>query len=251
VSMAREEEHMETQHKHKYSSRRFQCTLCGKISKSEAALLKHIVTYHKNVTVEHSLQVSDNIFDTEGFTKADDKSLHRVESIKEIDENTGTKAKCDKCGKTLSCKSNLEWHRIRVHTKLSIFCPKCKRYFVPDHIKECHPELFENYFYKCKFCDKQFIKYSELVQHVEQGHSCGLCKIIFISAHKMEVHMREVHRITKHTNTFMLQEPETNFNLGQPRLPEKNKICGKCGSSYIKLKHHKKTCPGLHCTVAL
>ena len=163
VSRVRQEQHMERQHRHKYNRRQFQCRQCGKLSRCQEALLMHFSKYHqdlcsvqkglttenmKNCSNSHKIKIAEESTTTDQFTPPHFQD--------EEEMNVMNMVKCKQCGILLDNDSNLAWHFIRVHSQASVFCPKCKCYCPPNHLKKNHTELREQnvIVHKCRLCDK-------------------------------------------------------------------------------------------------
>ena len=249
---------MERQHKHKYKRRQFQCRQCGKLSQSQEALMMHIFKYHldlcsnqKGLTTENMKNCS-TINMVENNTKSTTTDALSPPHFSEVEEmDVMKRVKCKQCGMFLNNYSKLEWHRRRVHSQTSVFCPKCKCYFPPNHLNKNHPELRKQSFHKCRLCDRQFLKESDNLKHLEQEHSCRICNTIFSSSRGIEAHMKDIHKESHLKISKMLENPSKTAKgedkLGS-RLLVSNTLCGKCGSYYERLRLHKQVCAGVNST---
>ena len=228
--------------------------------------MKHIVKYHEDCEKSHPVQNPEMWINNSIISMVDceEKYIERGNcssslNLKNEERKIKMKVKCDKCGLYLDNQSKLEWHVKKVHCRTSFYCPKCKAYFPTDHLTKMHPELLDKCFYQCKFCDKQFMKESDNLLHLGLEHSCNICKRIVSSRRGIEAHMKEIHN---ESFTFpqskrrklpevpeAIRDAKTDTDKSAPKLSCVaicDKLCGKCGSSYVKLKVHKQLCSGMN-----
>jgi len=241
VSRVRLDHHIERQHTRNYTNRQFQCKQCGKPSQSREAIEIHISKYHKGFSPLNNINDTNKISikreKISSFPFCQSKSMER-------------RRKCEKCGLKLSTKQSLEWHHRRVHTKTSLFCPKCLSYYPKGHLKRKHPEIsHDTSLYKCGLCDKQFLNQLDNLNHQEKHHSCNICNTIFSTKKGIEAHMKENHKEIKKIVVVRESDIPEDNSIGGNETVEKrelypNHLCGKCGSFYKTLKLHKQVCLG-------
>jgi hypothetical protein len=256
VSMARLEQHIKRQHKHKYNKRQFQCRQCGKLSKCQKALMIHISKYHQDLCSNQKGFITETIKNCSYINKLENKEqsintdkISPPHSPEDGEMNVKKMVKCRQCGILLNNYSNLKWHLKRVHSQLSVFCPKCKCYFPTNHLNKNHPELREHRFYMCRLCDRQFLKESDNLKHLEREHTCRICNTIFSSGRGIEARMKDIHKECHLKTNKMLEissKPAKGDDKLESRLSVSSTLCGKCGSYYERLRLHKQVCAGVN-----
>lgn len=87
--------------------------------------------------------------------------------------------KCEVCGKKYGYKTDLDRHKIEVHSKTAnYYCNICDKYlktkaYIEDHIS-MHAD---NYVYHCKTCDKSFSTKQVFGKHMKQRHPAILFEL--------------------------------------------------------------------------
>jgi len=216
------------------------CHICGKVSKSELSLKRHIKNVHgnKNQSIEkRKCSYCNKVF-------SDDKNLSK--HIHNIHENN--EVSCHFCGKTFKSKYYLTEHIKKVHGENKRFqCefPGCtvavkSKHHLMDHVAAVHENMArytcsvcgkrhkyqsaqikcENthkgkFLYECGLCDKKF-QYKESYDIHTRSHTgekpfmCPICNLKMSMAKKIKEHIKKVHKIT-----WQEAELQTNTKISE------------------------------------
>ena len=158
-------------------------------SRCQEALVMHISKYHQDSCTNKEGPTTENIRNCFNVNKIENNKKSSTtdefsppHSPEGEEKNVMKKVKCKQCGILLNNYSKLEWHLRRVHSQTSVFCPKCKRYFPPNHLNKNHPDLKEQRFYKCRLCDRQFLDKSDNLKYFDRNILVEFAKQYFYPA---------------------------------------------------------------------
>lgn len=87
--------------------------------------------------------------------------------------------KCDVCGKKYGYKTDLDRHKIEVHSKTAnYYCNICDKYLKTKAYIDDHMSMHaDNYVYHCKTCDKSFSTKQVFGKHMKQKHPSILFEV--------------------------------------------------------------------------
>ncbi|XP_045204445.2 zinc finger protein 729-like [Mercenaria mercenaria] len=87
--------------------------------------------------------------------------------------------KCDVCGKKYGYKTDLDRHKIEVHSKTAnYYCNICDKYLKTKAYIDDHMSMHaDNYVYNCKTCDKSFSTKQVFGKHMKQKHPSILFEV--------------------------------------------------------------------------
>lgn len=87
--------------------------------------------------------------------------------------------KCDVCGKKYGYKTDLDRHKIEVHSKTAnYYCNICDKYLKTRAYIEDHMSMHaDNYVYHCKTCEKSFSTKMVFGKHMKQKHPSILFEV--------------------------------------------------------------------------
>ena len=101
------------------------------------------------------------------------------------------------------------------------FCGNNFYYFfiLKEHLIQKHEELLRRY--KCKYCQKRYIKLSHLKNHIDAIHfektfTCFLCKKIYRYKRDFDKHMRKAHKCS-------LVKRSSSEDIGEQRVIDKTR----------------------------
>ncbi|XP_075989328.1 uncharacterized protein LOC142985191 isoform X3 [Anticarsia gemmatalis] len=205
------------------------CKLCLETVDDLNSLVQHLTTEHKiqcNITIEDHLQPFKLIKNNYPCPLCDEVYRYFGLLLKHVSKShTGNKYICVFCGQSFRTDPNLRAHTIRYHSVSNnkFECNQCdmifptyvnlKSHLGKDHgIKmfkclECNEKFTTQYWmqrhmllshgggHKCSYCDKAFIKYSFMVNHIRRVHlkeknvKCRICTESFFDRQRLKMHM--------------------------------------------------------------
>ncbi|XP_077288267.1 uncharacterized protein LOC143912772 [Arctopsyche grandis] len=169
----------------------FVCNLCGKSFIYSRYLSSHRKSVHPETTVRKLLHRCNECQSEFQFRKQLQRHIARFHTVE-----CSTSVLCDICGKGLSSKEHLKFHR-RIHTgEKPHVCRTCSKGFA----KKCNLILHERVHsgekpHICSHCGKGFAQRSTLVIH-ERYHSgsrpyvCLICNKGFVAKGLLSMHQK-------------------------------------------------------------
>ena len=207
------------------------CEICNAELATIYHLIRHIETVHEDQKNYHCYECEKSF----GYQKTFQKHMRRVHksnsNVNQSNEERDKIYPCTKCEKTFAGKWLLKRHLNVIHEsngklkkkrgpkgprvpskKLSklerkikdkettVTCDKCgkdfRRSYIEQHVKWVH-EGFKPF--KCKLCDKAFIKESMVKRHVllfhekQKNYVCHLCGKAFSTDQHLQRHRESIH----------------------------------------------------------
>ncbi|CAH2007129.1 unnamed protein product [Acanthoscelides obtectus] len=155
---------------------------------------------------------------------------------------------CSTCGKSFSCKQNLQVHERSVHKMIRSFeCSYCDKSFSYANSLKVHlmTHAFETRDsptpYKCTLCEKGFLYQSSLLYHKETAHNNGR-KFACVKCGKRFNHKQRLVRhqiVHSDTRPFACNECNSAFktranlkNHQAVHRGEKRFVCKICGQKF-------------------
>ncbi|XP_017786292.1 PREDICTED: uncharacterized protein LOC108569298 [Nicrophorus vespilloides] len=172
----------------------FQCEICGKHFMFSWFLTSHRRSQHWEIMTGKPLVKYDCTICNKHYTSATGLRRHKIS--KHNYQGIDASVLCDICGKSLSSKEKLKFHR-RIHTGYKPYsCQMCSKSFTrKEQLKEHERVHTGEKPFICKFCGKGFTQRSPLRIHErthtgERPYICRLCGKGFISKGVMDTHMK-------------------------------------------------------------
>ena len=179
-----------------HEEKRVTCQYCGLKLTRRYTLKNHILAVHSNVA-KFKCSICDREFKTNAQLLAHIRTCHKeIENTESPNMST-----CDKCNKTMKT-SYLKNHIKQVHGKKHFECDICgyagalKTQLV-SHYKHIHTKRMKDI--NCTLCDKSFYAKNDLKAHVSQVHEkrrefqCALCNTKFCRSYVLKQHVISKH----------------------------------------------------------
>uniref|UniRef100_A0AAZ1XX34 C2H2-type domain-containing protein n=1 Tax=Oreochromis aureus TaxID=47969 RepID=A0AAZ1XX34_OREAU len=185
----------------------------------------------------------------------DRSHISRVNDSQALDSQRKTdtskkSVKCDTCGKTFQCKSNLTKH-LRTHTgEKPHSCSICGKGFSQMANLKTHMRIHTGEKpHSCNTCGKRFSHMITLKTHVQnhtgdKPHSCNTCGKRFSRMIHLKTHIRihtgeRPHSCSTCGKRFSQKSTlETHVRIHTGEKPHSCAICGKRFSQMANLKRH-------------
>ncbi|XP_076733113.1 uncharacterized protein LOC143413667 [Maylandia zebra] len=185
----------------------------------------------------------------------DRSHISRVNDSQALDSQCKTdtsrkSVKCDTCGKTFQCKSNLTKH-LRTHTgEKPHSCSICGKGFSQMANLKTHMRIHTGEKpHSCNTCGKRFSHMITLKTHVQnhtgdKPHSCSTCGKRFSRMIHLKTHIRihtgeRPHSCSTCGKRFSQKSTlETHVRIHTGEKPHSCAICGKRFSQMANLKRH-------------
>ncbi|XP_025832553.1 zinc finger protein 287 isoform X22 [Agrilus planipennis] len=171
----------------------FICEVCGK----EYALSKHLASHRRHQHWEILKIAPSNKFDCttcqKHYTTASGLWRHRLRyhNVQQREQFL-----CDECGKALTSKEGLKFHR-RTHSGYKPFhCSACPKKFVKKQLLKEHERTHSGERpFICKYCNRAFTQRTPLKIHErshtgERPYQCRFCDGKYVSKSVADTHMR-------------------------------------------------------------
>lgn len=162
----------------------YPCPLCEEVYRYFGLLLKHV---SKNHTGNKYICVfCGQPFRTDPNLRAHVMRHHKVSS---------NRYECDHCDLIFATYNNLKTHLGKDHGVKMFKCLECPEKFATQYWMQRHMLLVHGEGHKCSYCDKAFIKYSFMVNHVRRLHlkekniKCKICAESFFDRQRLKMHM--------------------------------------------------------------
>ncbi|XP_071050486.1 zinc finger protein 627-like isoform X7 [Onthophagus taurus] len=194
-----------SQHKYFHSGEKpFQCEICGKHFMFSWFLASHRRSQHWEILTGKPLVKYDCRICKKHYTSSTGLKRHQA-SIHNMGKREASRL-CDICGKSLSSKEKLKFHR-RIHTGYKPYaCTVCSKAFTKkEQLKEHERVHTGEKPYICNFCGKGFSQRSPLRIHErihtgERPYSCKICFRGFVSKGVMDIHMKSCQGQTRQSS---------------------------------------------------
>ncbi|XP_041082675.1 zinc finger protein 646-like [Polyodon spathula] len=239
----------------------YPCPDCEKSYSSAGALHNHKKSGHK--------KPGNSVDSQETAPRSRRRRPHRF---------TNRSYQCQDCGKRYSTKSALYNHK-KSHIAASVpdlqgapqqndmpfgrgaelwKCQKCGKSFTTSSLLNAHRKQAWNSRYTCSLCCKGFPEEGELLQHMQRGHECRVCGMLFRALAELRLHL-ETHpgarpfrcltcglafshlkNLTRHQKNHSHQGV---IREGKPMATPKRHKCPQCGKAFRFLSEVKRHQP--------
>ncbi|XP_034775057.2 zinc finger protein 208-like isoform X2 [Acipenser ruthenus] len=190
---------------------------------------------------------------------------------------TSKSYRCQDCGKRYSTQSALYNHK-KSHVLPSVpglqnnvpsgrgaeprKCQQCGKSFTTGSLLNAHRKQAWNSPYSCSLCCKGFPEEGELLRHMQRGHECRVCGMLFGALAELRLHL-ETHpgarpfrcltcglafshlkNLTRHQKN---RSHQGVIREGKPTEAPKHHTCSQCGKTFRFLsdvKRHQPTHTG-------
>ena len=209
------------------------CQYCFKVivshKGSTSAMMKHLVTEHKEKLILENLTEKYRIITEDGIS-CELTNLEAKENKTDVKYNLSedglTCLDCDKsfsttgaarfhwrcvhsgvkpfschfCGKHFARKESYTAHLIAHENNQPFMCSECGKTFNRKHVRDVHERTHAKDFrFSCGFCERKFINQYQLSNHVrthtgDRPYQCNICSKQFTQKHHLVTHTR------KHSN---------------------------------------------------
>ncbi|MBN3285247.1 ZN208 protein, partial [Polyodon spathula] len=239
----------------------YPCPDCEKSYSSAGALHNHKKSGHK--------KPGNSVDSQETAPRSRRRRPHRF---------TNRSYQCQDCGKRYSTKSALYNHK-KSHIAASVpdlqgapqqndmpfgrgaelwKCQKCGKSFTTSSLLNAHRKQAWNSRYTCSLCCKGFPEEGELLQHMQRGHECRVCGMLFRALAELRLHL-ETHpgarpfrcltcglafshlkNLTRHQKN---RSHQGVIREGKPMATPKRHKCPQCGKAFRFLSEVKRHQP--------
>ncbi|KAK6469840.1 zinc finger protein 208-like [Huso huso] len=191
---------------------------------------------------------------------------------------TSKSYRCQDCGKRYSTQSALYNHK-KSHVSLTVpglqgaplqndvpsgrgaeprKCQKCGKSFTTGSLLNTHRKQSWNSPYSCSLCCKGFPEEGELLRHMQRGHECRVCGMLFGALAELRLHL-ETHpgarpfrcltcglafshlkNLTRHQKN---RGHQGVIREGKPTEAPKHHTCSQCGKTFRFLSEVKRHQP--------
>ncbi|XP_053949183.1 uncharacterized protein LOC128857451 [Anastrepha ludens] len=238
----------------------WQCEVCKRYMRSEAALRDHRHT-HRNER-PHECQFCSKRFATTSNLRQHMRGVHTEEYEKQVNEGGDTVVQCEICKKQL-LRRNLEKHmalhikkeREANETQAKFLCAYCSREFTNAkslslHEHNVHLVKLEEPKYECGICKRKCYQQRDLSSHMqrvhlaERKHVCNICGNAFKSAwplttHKL-LHVEDKSFECIHCQRKYTRQADLNVHIRSHtgELPYACHLCDKRFAIKVRLTYH-------------
>jgi len=211
-------------HKHVKVPHPYDCDECDFHFITEERLRYHCMNLHDKEDIITTVcnECNNNIEELEDF-------LNHIE-VKHTDE-------CPHCNLSFIDDTSLKFHLERQHPKIEFVCCQCGLNFEEEEIEYRKHTVIEHKF-KCRFCDKIFIKKHELLKHISNEHgdlkfNCKWCGKSFENRfEEFEMHENKKHDMhCRYCEKKFIQKASMITHTTSCHV-EKNFFCKLCSQDF-------------------
>ena len=201
-----------------HRSAKFICDICHKNICTKSALEKHIKQMHSSDKTKYTCEVCEKDyysrlpFDNHVAKHNGEPTFQCLQCSKKCytafylqrhevynHKNGEEKVFCTQCDYSTKKMSTLKRHMSGVHNDDRPFnCDSCDAKFKFKGAMSIHRKIHGTREHKCKYCDKLFVRSSQLKLHLDihednYSFSCKICEKKFIQSGNLTLHMRKHH----------------------------------------------------------
>ncbi|XP_037050057.1 zinc finger protein 260-like isoform X1 [Bradysia coprophila] len=239
-----------------------ECSICGKIYKRKAHLLRHLMS-HKNKT-DSGDKVSDSgkgrhcVFVCNKCGKRFSKSKNLQNHVNDGGCVKEENPQCRFCKETFSSIGDLEIHLEKVHPPhRPHMCPICKKTFQSVSNRNTHLQSHnKDDTYKCSDCgqgfkSKVYLNKHKKSVHTRNEHDCPHCSMKFFNTTKFEYHLKSHDENKKYKCKYCDKSFLQHHHLANHERIHTNvrpflcNICGKDFKQECNFKLHLRIHSGL------
>ncbi|KAJ0170016.1 hypothetical protein K1T71_014622 [Dendrolimus kikuchii] len=221
------------------------CRLCGEGYQNLDRIREHLTSEHKikflrasNGIIEYNMATKNHMFVCH-ICKED---FHNFSLLSTHMNSHFGKVVCDACGESFLNRPLLNKHK-ETHQSRKFDCKFCEKTFVKSSQLQYHTDTVHQHKYrlsKCPFCPEQFKEHYSKMLHIRDVHgvvktfNCHLCKMAFGKRRLLTQHVTKCH--TERFKCNICSKcfgTEAHLKMHMPsHTGEKNFLCNICKNAY-------------------